>query len=553
MKIQITFFLLTFFALNSSVALVPIEGVVYGEVEEVKQFDPFVGMLNASYVALNKKEGLERAKLTRYFALYKQGNDLADFCEKTDRVQYANKSAEDTAIRSTVANLQYLGLDFTIRSIANYTELLEFPESKYKNLYTNLINNSCSQNITVFSHKMLKANFKHFRLNPTGTQVPSITDSPYFAKITKSSFNTREEIERSLYYSLRNFRSLCSWNGGTDSFGLLSEYVKNPFLMSYVFSNMLGRKINIDTKTEKVFFDATSDSVQVACENLICRRRSSETFFRMFPTLNGSLKLEDDLKVMYCNHFQRARRDKSLLSKEQISWTKNRSKKSEIVETMNLIGQITGVPDMMMGVDKYSEVASLFKNNIKERWDNWAKVKSSKFNTEQLYEESLEVTVADNIGYNRAKLGEFQLNFNIELGEIDKLLGGYDKVQTTFSLEFPQSYISDIKRKITFYYNTGRFKQVEEVKVDLISKIDHQLELKKKYFTVALWNERMGRIIASELIAQFIEERYVTQQRLSQQFIKIPINFHFGVFALQYINDKNKFQSRAPKILTFKQ
>lgn len=549
---MIIFFLITLVSANS-IALLPIEGILYGQVKDIKQYDPFIGMLNSSYIGLNEIEGEEKANLTRYFALYKQGVALVNYCAKSERAEYSDKAREDTAIRSTVANLQYLSLDYSLRNIANYAKLLEFDQEKYTNLYTNLVNNSCSQNITVFSHKMLKANFNHFWSNPTGIKVPGINESPYFSKATKEKLNSRAAVERSLYYTINSFRSLCSWDGSTDDFALMTPYLRNPFLMSFVFSNMQQKKINIDIKTETVFFDKADTGIQVACENLICRRTTPEKFKIMFPTINGSSKLEDDLKLLYCNYFERARSDKENLSAQQKNWIEGQNANSKIIETMNLVSQITGVSDLLIGVDKYSDIVDLFKANIKERWDEWAVNKSSKFNSEQLYEESLELTLVSKTSTVAAELGEFAVDFNVELGEIDKLLGGHDKINTSFHLEFPVSYIENLKQKVTFNYNTSRFQIIDNLRSTFALKINHQLEQKKKYFKVPLWNERMGELLANELINQFLNQKEKPAQRISQKFKRIPVNFHFGVFALQYIRDKYKFRIQDQKLLTFKQ
>lgn len=534
-------------------ALIPIEGILYGKVQDIKQYDPFIGMLNSSYVGLNEKEGENKASLTRYFALYKQGVSLVNYCAKSERAEYSDKAKEDTAIRSTVANLQYLGIDYTLRNIANYAKMLEFDKEKYTNLYTNLVNNSCSKNITVFSHKMLKANFLHFWDNSTGIKVPSIKDSPYFSQATKEKINSRAAVERSLYYTLNTFQNLCSWNSSTDDFALLTPYLRNPFLMSYVFSNMLQKKINIDVKTETVFFDKSENSIQVACENLICRRRTPANFKIMFPTINGSSNLEDDLKLLYCNYFERARSDKNNLSPQQQAWTQGKNANTKIIEAMNLVSQITGFSDILVGVERYSDVVDLFKANIKERWDEWAVKKSSEFNAKQLYEESLELNLISRTSTLDAELGDFKVDFNVELGEIDKLLGGHDKIDTSFNLEFPIAYIENLKQKITFNYNTSRYDKIESIRSLFTLKINHQLEQKKRYFKIPLWNDQMGEILANELINQFLNQTAKPAQRLSKKFVKIPVKFHFGVFALQYIRDKNKFRTQVENLVTLKQ
>ena len=348
---MITFFLFVGF-LPSAQSLVPLEGLLYGNVADIKQYDPFVGMLNSNYTPLDQKEGKEKAKLTRYLALYQQGMELVNHCEATERAEYSNKNSEDSALRSTLANMQYIGLDYTIRNIVNYAKLLEYDENSFTNLYENLISNSCSQNITIFSHKMMKVNFKHFWKNGTELDPPSLGDSPYFSASVKEKLNSRETMNKAFMYTLNSFRSLCSWSGSTDHFGLLAPYVKNPFLMSNVFNNMLQRKIDIDEKTQRIFYNKAENSIQVSCENLVCRRRTSIDFIRFFPKINGSSNLEDDLKLLYCNYFQNARTKKEDLAPEQKKWIEGIERNQRLLEAQNLLGQITGFPDLTLGMEK---------------------------------------------------------------------------------------------------------------------------------------------------------------------------------------------------------
>lgn len=552
MKKLIIFFLLTISG-KSALALIPIEGLVYGNVEDIYQYDPFVGMLNSNYTTLDKKEGSKKARLTRYIALYKQGMELVNQCDQTQGLKYADRTNEDAAIRSTIANLQYIGLDFTIRNIVNYAKILEIGEGRFENLSENLINNSCSQNISVFSHKMLKANFRHFWQHGTKLDIPSIQNLPYFNKQTKSFMNERKTIENAFYYSINSFRSLCSWGGSTDHVGLLAPYLRNPFLMSYVFNNMLEQRIDVDIKTEKVFFTKMDNSVQVSCDNLICRRKNSEDFKTSFPLINGSSNLNSDLKLIYCTHFQNARTKRDELTKEQLSWIEGHSRNDRTIEASNLFGQMAGIPNLFTSIDDYQQVSELLKGNIKERWDSWAEKKSSEFNIEQLYEESLEITLVEGDSNQKPELGEFSVDFRVELGELDKLLGDHNKLDASFDLGFSKSYIENLKERILFSYDKGNFKKVNSLRADFSKRINYQLGKKEKFFKVPLWNDRLGGIIANELVTQFLKQKRSIQSRLASNVIKIPVKFHFGVFALQYIRDKQKFKSEQVANVSLKQ
>lgn len=536
-----------------ALALLPIEGIIYGKVKDIKQYDPFSGLLKSSYLGLEVDETKNKQKMSSYFALYQQGESMKIFCDQGQKLSYSNKVKEDTALRSIAASTQYIGLNYALRNIANYMKLLEFSEKEYNNLYKNLVRNSCSQNLTIFSHKMLLANFKYFWGHETNLEPPSLKDNNYFGSLVKKNTNTREYLERELYYTLNNFKSLCSWNSDTSNFALLTPYLKNPYLMSFVFNNMLGRRVSLDSKTGTTYFDQISDTSQIACENLICRKRRPNVFKKLFPVLSGSTNLEDNLKLLYCNKLQTHRSYAKDLGPEQRSWSKTENKSTKIVETMNLVSQITGIPELLISVERLSDVASILRTSLKERWDQWATTNTSKFDSEQLYEESLEVTLINQANTNNAQLGEFKIDMNVDLGEIDKLLGGFDKIDATFYLEFPLSLIETLKQKITFSYNTGRYKELERLEKDLVKRINTQLDKKKKYFKVAIWNDRMGELLARELLEQFLEQKQKPNLRISRLFKKIPVTFHFGVFALQYIRDKFKYRYLASNKISLQQ
>ena len=79
-----------------------------------------------------------------------------------------------------------------------------------------------------------------------------------------------------------------------------------------------------------------------------------------------------------------------------------------------------------------------------------------------------------------------------------------------------------------------------------------QLEKKKKHFKVPIWNDKMAVIIADELLGQINTLNKYRFKSVTKKNIIIPVNFHFGVFALQYIRKKYIFRNSSKNSISFK-
>ena len=426
----------------SSHALIPLEGIVFGNVEDIKQYDPFSEMLSSLYYQAQGSDNKKLEKLNFYIASYKQGYDLMQSCNSSTRVTYSTSWQKDSAKRSVAAGLQYIGLDLALKSIANYAKKLNYSEEKYKTLYTNLVTNTCSQNLTVYSHKMLLNNFKYFWKNETGFENPSIAGNPYFDNYIQQYHETKDSIEKSLYFSVLNFRGLCSWNSDVENFALMAPYIKNPFIMSMVFNNLSQQKLKLDSKTGQALLVEAEDGVQVACENMICRKTDSDRFVKLFPRIDGSDNLYSDLKLLYCNHLQNSKISYSTLPDEQKKWVDSQGDYVKKIEGMHLFSLFTGIPEFLVTAEKFTDVMSFMKNNIKHRWDIWSESKTNKFNLEQLYEEPLEVTLVEYRNRLNLERGKFQVNFSVTLGEIDKMIDNFDEIDIEFNLSFEKRYLA---------------------------------------------------------------------------------------------------------------
>ena len=70
--------------------------------------------------------------------------------------------------------------------------------------------------------------------------------------------------------------------------------------MAYVIRQLTNKKIGWMREKNVLFRENNTEATQVLCQDLICRKVSSETFFEKVPRAVGSTGLRDDFKRLYC-------------------------------------------------------------------------------------------------------------------------------------------------------------------------------------------------------------------------------------------------------------
>ncbi len=116
--------------------------------------------------------------------------------------------------------------------------------------------------------------------------------------------NSYESKKREFNFAIKNFRDFCSWDGDVDNYRMLAPYLRNPFLMAMVFTQLLEKKLAYSPKEKTVVAKDVKGKSLVACEDLLCRQRDHAAFHRIFPRMVGSVDLTDDLETLYCGHFR---------------------------------------------------------------------------------------------------------------------------------------------------------------------------------------------------------------------------------------------------------
>lgn len=550
LKVVITLLL---FTQGSVYALVPLEGLIYGDVKDIKQFDPLSGVFSDSAIVDKSLENdLERTKLEDYMGLYKQGAKLQFTCQMNEgsSIRYLNSWKESVAKRSVVSTLQYIGIDHSMRAIVEYMKTLEYSKKEFDNVVKNLVNNTCSKNLSIYSMKLIKNNFYNMYETSTGFKIPSIEKSPYFTKAIRQRTNSRQAKQNEFNFALKNFRAFCSWGGDTDDYRMLVPYLKNPFIMSHVYDHILNRKMHWNNVGKFLTYKKRKNAIKIVCEDLICRKTTNVIFQQKFPKMIGSTDIEVDLDNLYCKHFKNV----DYRYKDQIpqikKWQKAQSMEEPILEAMNFVSLITGIPDLLISSQKYTDLLTSLKENIDSRWTKWAVEKNEQFVVDLLYEESLNIDLVPMAQSEEVLKGNFQMKFDFTLGELDRVLNVVDKVTAKFHLEFPKSYLRWIRNDYIKKTNLSDHMAVKYIEDKVRTYVNIQLATKSDLFLIPLWNNKMGDIITHELIEQITRYKGSLFSDFSHTKIKVPIKMRFGLFALKYLNEKFKAKYRS-KSLTF--
>lgn len=514
-------------------ALVPVEGILMGEATEELQSDPLNSVFSDLYDKSNVNE-TNRTKL--YKSAYESGISLGESCSYLGMPNYSSNWQEKQARRGMAATLQYLGLDLSIKAIGSYAKKLSISQDDYRRLTQNLVKNYCSKNITVFSLKTIEKSLEHYYTNSSEEFVPYLPEANTPA-LLKQTTNKPSARSREFDLIIRNFRAFCSWGGEVEDYRMMTPYLNNKFIMSFVIKNMLGLRDTVDPKSLAVEGKPSESTVHVACDDLICRNRPINEFRRAYPLSAGSTGLETDLPKLFCHHFRFQDVPKMTIPQVK-TWSKARELEDPIFETSQFIALYTGIPDFFSGADSYQDVASIARSSIDERWNQWANRSLANFSKDMLYEEALKVKIIPNRSIIDLSLKGFRLGFSVTLGEMDRILNSNDKLKVSFSFNLSKSYLRSIRtRWKVLEDNLDNEGQKEYIK-EISRYLDLQIKQKEAIFPQKVWNDDFSRILAEELVTQARLYRGSMFETFQDEMIKVPVTFSYGLFAISYLRYK---------------
>jgi hypothetical protein len=493
------------------------------------QFDPLDTVFSINHT---QSVDIDKMKIKYQQMMIKEGHSLEDKCLSVGESRYHSTYQKDLALRSYISTLQYVGIEKIIKTIASLSRKLNIEKDEYKNLTTELVSKNCSPNISIMGHKLINAYF--LKSYDENNELFKLNNSNYFSAEIKAKSEEDKYFEKSMYMAIKNFRSFCSWGGNVNDLRMLTPFLGNPTIASFINTHLSGKYYSFNTQKNSV--DKTFDpekSTQVHCQDLICRKTTFVDFRQKFPRMVGSQTLENELDRLYCQYFA----GKSYPKKEDTNrsvfhWIKEQTLEEEKLEVSFFQSMFTELPEMMLLANTFEELKPLIASQFKENWNKWAQVSSDTFSHKLYFEETLKVSYMEN------KSKKLELNFLMSLGELDKVFTVEDKISTEMHLKLSQGYLYWIKSS----WKDGLRSSDPQKNIALIKQVAQylgaQLKTKESKFKMNFWGEGFENELAKHLVSNVLTQEYSMDKLKPEAIVKIPVKFEFGLFALTFLRYK---------------
>ena len=523
--------------LQEAHALAPVESLVLGNFSEAyseNKTDP----LNYVYsrdLSIKNYSRESKTELALYRGFYEEGKNTANFCRENHRVQYASEWEKVQVKRSTMATIQYIGLDLISRALPQYAKALDYSREEYVNMVDGLVGNYCSTNLSVISKRELLNNFYLKYDKENNFKIPTTTGNPYFPANIESYLPAKRALEQELLFTVKLFQSLCSWSGNPSNPGLMVPMLKHSGLMAFFGRQMSNRSISWKEVDNTIFLKEDKLTAQVWCDSLICRKMSPDNFVNKFIYSIGGTNINEDIKRLYCEDFRNSdykpKESDPRLAKIMNSMTFD----EENLINSQFIALITGVPDLFVRAEKFIDGVDLFRSSIDYTWTNWAQKMSDNFTRDLFFEEPLALEQVDSSQYYNMRDGKLKIVFDVNLGELDGINQRIGKIKVHFNIFIQNSFLTFYKnsfKNIDYKDTTEKLRLKKRLKMQLTKDVTNAREK----FIIPPWRGDLEELIANEITSQIMEtpEKFLVFGTTGLRPIEVEINY--GLFALKYIN-----------------
>lgn len=518
--------------MSSAWALKPIDGIIMGKVSDQEQIDPL-----SEYFSQDENIKDEENSLKLAFEVF-EGKELERSCKSSKKLSFSTNAKEQSAMRAIVASSQFIVLDRVIRNIARLAKTVSMSSDDYNQLTENLVQNFCSQNITVYGHRLMKNNLKSL--------YHSSSKLDYFEKIPvslKKGINKKEFYNKSLASNIYLFRTFCSWGGDIKKLGLLNNYLRDPIFMNSLFRMMRGIKVSWNIEEQK-YQKIQTKGIGVLCDSLVCRHSSFDLFKRRLPFALGAFDLKSNLDNLYCHYLKEASDGVAHLKGNMKKWHKEEAIFSDVTLKAELIALISNTPNYLNLLSKKNTFDEMMTSRYRAALSKWSEKRLHKLSRELFFEESLEISSRTDFIADLAAKKKMSIDLVLGLGEIDHQVKSIDKLNAYFDIQFTESFFAWIKMKLERINPDKPSYEQEKFMHQLESKIKVYLKAHSKDFIISPFAENLEKVIARDLISWTDKIPKEKLNRTSQEMIHVTVNMRYGLFALKYFYDRFQVQYR---------
>jgi hypothetical protein len=534
--------------LRLAYALAPVESLVLGDFSgeySENKTDPLSYVFSRDHSLKNADKG-HKLELATYRGFYEEGKNTYNYCKDARTIRYTSPWEKVQVMRSTMALIQYIGLDLSVRALPQYAKALDFSREEYKNFAEGLVGNNCSNNLSVISKKELLNNLFLKFDKENNFKLPTVLGNPYFPYNMEGDLPSKKAIEHEFLYTVKLFQSLCSWTGDPNNPGLMVPILKHSALMSFFTRQMNNQNIGWRETDNTLFLREDKQTAQVWCDNLICRKTPREIFWSKVYFSIGGTNLGDDLKRLYCEDF-RSMDYKPKESDPRLAKIMNSiSFDEEHFINSQFIALITGVPDFLLRGDKFTDGEDTLRSSVDYTWIKWAKNVGENFTRELFYEEPLTLELVDRIQYHNFRSPNLKIAFDVNLGEFDRINQRAGKLKVKFKLNVQNSFLKYFRstmKSLNFNEAAERVRLHNRFKLQLVGDV----QAAKEKFLIPPWKGDLEGLIASEMASQILDtpEKFLNFEGTGTREIEVEINY--GLFALKYLNHQLNAQKGQEK------
>jgi hypothetical protein len=546
-KFSITLIFFLFLTQKNVWALAPVESLVLGDFSEnytESETDPLNYVFSKGKIDSNQSEF--KKELAYYRGFYDEGKNILNYCKTTRPIRYSSEWEKLQVKRSLMSEIQYIGLDIASRALPQYAKALDFTKEEFTNLVDGLVGNFCSANLSVISKKELRNNLLIKFNKDNNFKIPNNVGNSFFPDNLENYTSPKLALEQEFKYTIKLFQSICSWSGNPTNPGLMVPILKHPSLMAFFFRQMNNQSIEWREFDNKLFIKEDLNTVQVVCDNLLCRKSSREIFFQKIYFSIGGTSLSEDLRRLYCEDFQLSDYKTNEQDERLKKIINSRTFDEEYFINSQFIALLTGVPDFLIKVDKFSKGEDLLRAGVDYTWTKWAKSQTEFLNRELYFEEPLLLELVDRKLSFDPNMPKLKISFDINLGEFDRINQKVGKVKVSFNIMIQRNLI---------HYLRQAFKDLDPrntaEKERLIKRLKFQITkdiiLARQKFIIPPWKGDLEGLIATELSEELmqISDKNFVMPSTGQELVTVDLNY--GLFALKYINHQKIVQNAQNK------
>ncbi len=520
-------------------ALAPVESLILGNFTDSyneRKTDPLNYVFNREFsLAGNKTE--DKMSLASYRGFYEEGKNLTNYCKEKREIRYAKEWEKTQVQRSTMALIQYIGLDLMSRALPQYAKQLEFSREEYGNMVEGLVGNYCSANLSVISKKELLNNLYLKFDKENSFELPQTKKNNLFPQNIDEYGSPKKALENELLYTVKLFQSLCSWSGNPSHPGLMVPILRHSGLMAFFIRQMSSKSIEWKAQDNSLYLNDYNQTVKIWCENLICRKVTKARLAEKVYYSIGGTSIGEDLKRLYCENFRSSSYRTEGSDEKLVKMMNSISFDEENFINGQFIALITGIPDFLLRLEKFNGAEELIRSSMDDNWNKWAKKTSEDYSRDLLFEEPLTLELVERAQYTSFMKPELKIAFDVNLGEFDRINQRVGKTRVSFNIKVQNTFLKFYRQAVKDQvYGEGTI----EAKVLLANRFKMQIakdvKAAREKFLIPPWKGDLEALIVSELTDQILEkpEKIMKLDAAGMQSIVVEINY--GVFALKYIN-----------------